>query len=98
MTRISAFYDSHNRFNPSAAESQARYSFAAERIAASITDGYNLVGDLSCGIGESTSFLEDSLTTKTNNRMMMVGVDIDQNSINEAVKRGIRIIAILSWT
>lgn len=75
------YYNYRNRFNPSAGESQARYAFAADHISRSIKNKDNLIGDMSCGIGESTLFLESQIKERKNLSIRMFGADIDSGSV-----------------
>lgn len=79
------YYDPSNWVNPSAAEHQERYIFAAQHISM-IDDSncLNCVGDMSCGYGESTLFLQKKLEGKGKKIVSMIGVDIDESSISHA--------------
>jgi len=84
------YYDQQTWLNPSVAESQARYCFAAKEIAPPLTNGLNLIGDMACGIGESTSFLENRLKNIEHRDIRMIGVDIDTDSVKAANNRNLK--------
>ncbi|WKZ25678.1 MAG: methyltransferase domain-containing protein [bacterium] len=81
------YYNTSNWINPSAAEHQERYSFAARHISMiNNLANLNCVGDMSCGYGESTHFLQKQLVLNGKKVISLVGVDIDESSINHAIR------------
>lgn len=85
----SGFYSETSRFSwsrlvSSIADHRQRYLFAAETFRG---HGFSIIGDMGCGIGESTEFLVSELTRRNINPKLILGIDISSESIERAKQK-----------